>query len=95
MIQQRQSKHQRCAQQQLQNFKAAHRGGTLNVAVIAMPSCHLFLCCAVPHLQFSLLEYFGPNGNPIGQFIGTVDASNPAELAGVKQTWMDPVRHLA
>jgi hypothetical protein len=37
-------------------------------------SCAL-LCCAA--LQFSLLEYFGPNGNPIGQFIVTVDASNP------------------
>jgi hypothetical protein len=46
-------------------------------------------------LQFALLEYFGANGNPIGQFIGTVDATNPNALTGIKQTWMDPVsRHL-
>ncbi|WIA31356.1 hypothetical protein OEZ86_002257 [Tetradesmus obliquus] len=41
--------------------------------------------------QFALLEYFGSNGNPMGQFIGNVDATNPAALQGVKQTWMDPV----
>ncbi|WIA11278.1 hypothetical protein OEZ85_011402 [Tetradesmus obliquus] len=40
--------------------------------------------------RFALLECFGSNGNPMGQFIDNVDATNPAALQGVKQTWMDP-----
>jgi hypothetical protein len=43
-------------------------------------------------MQFTLLEFFGANGNPMGQFLGLVDARNPAALQGVKQTWMDLVR---
>jgi hypothetical protein len=45
-------------------------------------------------LQFTLLEEFAPSGNPIAQFIGTVNSADPDALTSEKQLWMDPVSAL-